>query len=62
MTGVYDYEPSVRDDPLVRVVENALLLGIAVMTPERAMILAMFPFCELNFFDETELTFCGTQY
>jgi hypothetical protein len=32
--------------------EGALDLGLAVMTPEKAMILKTFPFREHNFFDE----------
>ncbi|KAG1733009.1 cytochrome P450 [Suillus paluster] len=44
MSVVYDYQPSARDDPLVRVMENALALGLAVLTPESAVLLKMFPF------------------
>ncbi|KAG0704306.1 cytochrome P450 [Suillus ampliporus] len=44
MSVVYDYQPTARDDPLVRVVENALGLGFSVLTQERAFLLRMFPF------------------
>ncbi|OAX33955.1 cytochrome P450 [Rhizopogon vinicolor AM-OR11-026] len=44
MSAVYGYQPSARDDPRVRVMENALDLGFSVLTPERAMILKTFPF------------------
>ncbi|KAG0699967.1 cytochrome P450 [Suillus ampliporus] len=44
MSAIYDYEASARDDPLVQIAENALGLGLAVMTPERAIILKHFPF------------------
>ncbi|OAX32393.1 cytochrome P450 [Rhizopogon vinicolor AM-OR11-026] len=44
MSAVYGYEPSPRNDPLVQLVGNALHLGMAVLTPERAMILKTFPF------------------
>ncbi|OAX38075.1 cytochrome P450 [Rhizopogon vinicolor AM-OR11-026] len=37
MSAVYDYESSARDDPLVRVVADALDIGLAMMTPEKAM-------------------------
>jgi len=57
MSLIYDYEPSARGDPLVRLVENALHPGLAVMTPERATILKTFPFCEFDFFHEKALTF-----
>jgi hypothetical protein len=46
MSVVYDYEPSARDDPLVSLVVNSTDAGVAMMTPERAMILKIFPFCE----------------
>ncbi|OJA20255.1 hypothetical protein AZE42_04312 [Rhizopogon vesiculosus] len=44
MSAVYDYEVSARDDPLVRIVADALDIGIAMMTPERAVVLKLFPF------------------
>ncbi|OJA12804.1 hypothetical protein AZE42_05836 [Rhizopogon vesiculosus] len=44
MSVVYGYEPSPRDDPLVQVITKAVELGIAVMTPERSIILKTFPF------------------
>ncbi|KAG1733011.1 cytochrome P450 [Suillus paluster] len=44
MSVVYDYQPSARDDPLIRVVENALDIALQVLTPERAILLKAFPF------------------
>ncbi|OAX32091.1 cytochrome P450 [Rhizopogon vinicolor AM-OR11-026] len=44
MSTVYDYETGARDDPLVLLVVDAVNVGIAMMTPERAMILKLFPF------------------
>jgi hypothetical protein len=46
MSAVYDYHPRARGDPRVRVMENALDLGLRMMTPERATILKIFPFCK----------------
>ncbi|KAG0693089.1 cytochrome P450 [Suillus ampliporus] len=44
MSVVYGYQPSARDDPLIRVVEHALAIGLEVLTPERAIFLKNFPF------------------
>ncbi|OJA08124.1 hypothetical protein AZE42_08432 [Rhizopogon vesiculosus] len=44
MSVVYDYETSARDDPLVLLVIQAMDVAISMLTPERAMILKMFPF------------------
>ncbi|KAG2336907.1 cytochrome P450 [Suillus weaverae] len=44
MSAIYDYQPSARDDPLVQTMENALIIGIEMMTPERAVLLKAFPF------------------
>ncbi|OAX30527.1 cytochrome P450, partial [Rhizopogon vinicolor AM-OR11-026] len=44
MSAVYDYETSARDDPLVLLVIHAIDLAIGMLTPERAMMLKMFPF------------------
>ncbi|OJA20933.1 hypothetical protein AZE42_06492, partial [Rhizopogon vesiculosus] len=44
MSAVYDYETSARNDPLIHLVVNAVEASAGVMTPERAMILKMFPF------------------
>ncbi|KAG1739604.1 cytochrome P450 [Suillus lakei] len=44
MSAIYDYQPSARDDPLVRIIENAVAIGLEVMTPERAALLKAFPF------------------
>jgi hypothetical protein len=48
MSVVYNYESSARDDPLVNLVVNAMDIGVAMMTPERAMVLKMFPFRECS--------------
>jgi len=57
MSAVYDYEPSARDDPLIRLVDTVMHIATAVLTPERAIMLKAFPFCELDFLDEKGLTF-----
>ncbi|KAG1855549.1 cytochrome P450 [Suillus subluteus] len=44
MSTIYDYQPRARDDPLVQIIENALMVGLDVMTPERAVLLKAFPF------------------
>ncbi|KAJ8581526.1 cytochrome P450 [Rhizopogon salebrosus TDB-379] len=44
MSAVYNYEPNPRNDPLVQILQNALDLGLAIMTPEKAIILKTFPF------------------
>ncbi|KAG2055473.1 cytochrome P450 [Suillus hirtellus] len=44
MSVTYGYQTSSHDDPLVRIVENALALGLQVVTPERAILLKNFPF------------------
>ncbi|KAG1729295.1 cytochrome P450 [Suillus occidentalis] len=44
MSVTYGYQTSPRDDPLVRIVENALVIGLEMMTQERATLLQLFPF------------------
>ncbi|KAG1881343.1 cytochrome P450 [Suillus tomentosus] len=44
MSVTYGYQTSPHDDPLVRIVENALALGLQAITPERAILLKTFPF------------------
>ncbi|KAG2118778.1 cytochrome P450 [Suillus discolor] len=44
MSATYGYQTSPRDDPLVRIVENALAIGLEVVTPEKAILLKTFPF------------------
>ncbi|KAG1899853.1 cytochrome P450 [Suillus fuscotomentosus] len=44
LSVTYGYQTSPRDDPLVRIVENALAIGFQVVTPERAILLKTFPF------------------
>ncbi|KAG2104292.1 cytochrome P450 [Suillus cothurnatus] len=44
MSVTYGYQTSARDDPLVQIMESALAMGLEVMTPERAILLKMFPF------------------
>jgi cytochrome P450 len=44
MSAIYDYQPSARDDPLVQIMENAVSIGLEMMTPERAALLNAFPF------------------
>ncbi|KAG1849795.1 cytochrome P450 [Suillus tomentosus] len=44
ISATYGYQTSPRDDPLVRIMENAIALGLQVMTPEKAILLKTFPF------------------
>ncbi|KAG2126532.1 cytochrome P450 [Suillus clintonianus] len=44
MSVVYGYQPSARDDPMIRIVENALAIGLDVLTLERAFLVKTFPF------------------
>ncbi|KAG2069085.1 cytochrome P450 [Suillus decipiens] len=44
LSAAYGYKPSARNDPLVRIVEDAVAIGIEVMTPENAILLKLFPF------------------
>ncbi|KAG2126528.1 cytochrome P450 [Suillus clintonianus] len=44
MSVAYGYHTSARDDPLIRIVENAVAIGLEVVTPERAILLKFFPF------------------
>ncbi|KAG1844663.1 hypothetical protein DFJ58DRAFT_802359 [Suillus subalutaceus] len=57
MSVAYGYQTGPRDDPLVQIVENATAIGVKVLTQERATLLKLFPFCELIFVDEKDLTF-----
>ncbi|KAG2353180.1 cytochrome P450 [Suillus spraguei] len=44
MSTVYGYDTSARDDPLVQTVVKALVPGLTLLTPERALMLKTFPF------------------
>ncbi|KIJ58388.1 hypothetical protein HYDPIDRAFT_34241 [Hydnomerulius pinastri MD-312] len=44
MSAVYDYEPHLRDDPMVHSVERFLEASCPAITPEKALPLKMFPF------------------
>jgi cytochrome P450 len=44
MSVTYGYRPGPRDDPLVRIVEDTMAIGVKVLTPERAILLKNFPF------------------
>lgn len=44
MSTMYDYHPSARDDPLVRMLEDTVTVGIEMTTPENATLLQLFPF------------------
>ncbi|KAG2140235.1 cytochrome P450 [Suillus bovinus] len=44
MSVTYGYQTCLRDDPLVRLVNDALAIGTEMMTPERAILLKIFPF------------------
>ncbi|KAG1775736.1 cytochrome P450 [Suillus placidus] len=43
MSPVYDYN-SARDDPLVQIVIKALIPGFTLLTPDRTLMLKIFPF------------------
>ncbi|KAG2368707.1 cytochrome P450 [Suillus spraguei] len=43
-SAMYDYQPSARDDPLVRIMENAVAVGLEMTTPGKATLLQLFPF------------------
>ncbi|KAF9228928.1 cytochrome P450 [Gyrodon lividus] len=44
MSAVYDYEPSPRNDPMVHIVDRFLQASVSVITPEKAILLKVFPF------------------
>ncbi|KAG1739612.1 cytochrome P450 [Suillus lakei] len=44
LSVAYGYQTSTRDDPLVEIIDTAVALGVEVMTPERAILLKLFPF------------------
>jgi cytochrome P450 len=44
MSVVYGYQTGPRGDPLVRIIENAMAIGLEVISPERATLLKIFPF------------------
>ncbi|KAG1785838.1 cytochrome P450 [Suillus plorans] len=44
MSTVYDYDIGALDDPMVQTVIKALVPGLTVLTPERALLLKTFPF------------------
>jgi cytochrome P450 len=44
MSTIYDYQPSARDDPLVQIIENAVIVSLEAMSSERAVLLEAFPF------------------
>ncbi|KAG2069074.1 cytochrome P450 [Suillus decipiens] len=44
VSTVYEYPLSSRDDPLVHMMEDALVLGLEMVTPERAALIKAFPF------------------
>lgn len=46
MSVVYGYEPGLRDDPIITIVERAVDLAVSSIKPEVAAFLGAFPFCE----------------
>ncbi|KAG1849810.1 cytochrome P450 [Suillus tomentosus] len=44
MSAIYGYQTISRDDPLVRLVENAVAIGFQLNNPENAILLKTFPF------------------
>ena len=51
MSAVYDYEPQTREDPMVKVVDDFCHASLPSLTPEKASLLRMFPFCEFFRFE-----------
>jgi len=54
MSTIYDYQPSARDDPLVQIIENAVIVSLEAMSSERAVLLEAFPFCKLSIISRRE--------
>jgi hypothetical protein len=48
MSTIYDYQPSARDDPLIQIIEDAVVVSLEAMSSERAVLLEAFPFCKLS--------------
>ena len=45
MSAVYDYEPRIREDPLVKLVDEYCKASFPALIPEKAVLLKAFPFC-----------------
>lgn len=46
MSSVYDYEPKPRNDPIVSIIDSFLHVSFPALTPEKAVLLKVFPFCK----------------
>ena len=46
MSAVYDYEPELRGDPMVKVMDDFCKASLKALTPEKAILLKIFPFCK----------------
>ena len=44
MSAVYDYEPDLRGDPMVKVMDDFCKASLKALTPEKAILLKVFPF------------------
>ena len=44
MSAVYDYEPKLRGDPMVKVMDDFCKASLPALTPENAVLLKAFPF------------------
>ncbi|KIK91718.1 hypothetical protein PAXRUDRAFT_148866 [Paxillus rubicundulus Ve08.2h10] len=44
LSAVYDYEPKLRDDPMVHILDRFISAFLPATTPENAVLLKMFPF------------------
>lgn len=68
MSVTYGYQTRPRDDPLVRIVENALFIGLEMMTQERAILLRLFPLLAevarlvLGIYDQTRCSSFGPSH
>ena len=48
MSAAYDYEPSTHHGPIVRIVEEYTAVAVPAATPEKSILIKLFPFCELS--------------
>ena len=46
MCSIYDYDPSPRNDEMVSIINNYIKASFPALTPEKAILLKAFPFCE----------------
>ena len=44
MSAVYDYEPKLRGDPMVKIMDDFCKASLPALTPEKAVLLKALPF------------------